>query len=76
MAKIAAAKGKSNQGRLESFFGPVKVTVNEKKLANEAAAIKAAKAEKAESAKRKKGENTGGAAAKKGKGVGGGSVKK
>ncbi|MEW5307570.1 MAG: hypothetical protein WDW36_009958 [Sanguina aurantia] len=75
VAKIVGAKGKSSQGRLENFFGPVKVTVNEKKVAAEAAALKAAKAEKAESAKKRKGENTGAAAAKKGKGVGGGSKK-
>jgi len=38
--KIKASKGKSQQGRLESFFGPVKVVQSTKKQASNAAKLK------------------------------------
>jgi flap endonuclease-1 len=44
--RINAAKGKASQGRLEAFFGPVKVVPNAAKAAKEAAAREAAKAAK------------------------------
>jgi len=52
--RINASKGKANQGRLESFFGPVTVVPNAQKLAKEAAAREAAKA-----AKKKAGQKAG-----------------
>eukprot|EP00877_Chromochloris_zofingiensis_P011864 jgi/Chrzof1/6931/Cz02g04020.t1 len=46
LKRISAAKGKSSQGRLESFFGPVTVKPSDKKKAAEVAAGAAKKGSK------------------------------
>ena len=68
VARMKGAKGKASQGRLENFFGPVKIVPNEKKAAAELAA-------KADKRKGKAAGTDRGPAAKKSKGVGGGSKK-